>query len=251
MPNHITNKLIISGELHLIEQIIGPDTDIEHEDYQLDFKRVVPYPPGTDIDEFDWYNWHCNNWGTKWNAYETLISYDNDTVELTFQTAWSPPNIWFERTVELFPSLEFKLSWVDEDYPSSGLFKGSNGIHTRKDFISDNEAKEFIKEEWPELYEMYENDRAIDNLETELNEYIHEFYPNTNIKISDYESNDEDINEPTKLAITYIDSINDSDIWLTLDKTLQKNIIKKVKEILLEHGYKTKIRGQQITVIKI
>lgn len=260
MPNHITNKLTISGQSNLIEEIIGSDIDTDQDDYQLDFKRTVPYPPEADSENgFDWYNWHCNNWGTKWNANETsIISINENSAEIIFQTAWSPPRQWFERTIELYPSLDFRLSWYDEDYPNSGILNKSNGVYTNKYFGYEDEAKQFMKEEWPDVYQMYENDRAIDDLETELNEYIHEFYPNAKIKISDYEANDEGINEPTKITITYIEltantttnTTTNTDIWQSLDKTLQKNIIKKVKEILLENGFKTRIKGQEINIIE-
>ena len=36
----------------------------------------------------DWYGWSCFNWGTKWNACDTVIV-DNDTIR--FDTAWSFP----------------------------------------------------------------------------------------------------------------------------------------------------------------
>ena len=39
-----------------------------------------------------WYDWRCNNWGTKWPACEVEITQDDeDFLEITFDTAWSPP----------------------------------------------------------------------------------------------------------------------------------------------------------------
>ena len=253
MPNHITNKLTINGPSHLIERIIGSETDTDQDDYQLDFKKTVPHPPEAESNEqWDWYNWQVNNWGTKWNAYETVINYiHNDSAELNFQTAWSPPSAWLKTTVEMFPLLTFRLSWVDEDYPSSGLLIGSNGIYSDKYFGRDDEALDFVKEEWPDLYEMYEKDRAIDNLQTELTECIQEFYPNINIEIVDYNENDEGINEPSKINISCHNPSTNGDIWSTLDKSTQRKIIKKLKEILLEHGYKSKLNDQELILSKI
>ena len=34
----------------------------------------------------DWYTWHCNNWGTKWNAHNTEVP-DLNTAKLYFDTA--------------------------------------------------------------------------------------------------------------------------------------------------------------------
>jgi hypothetical protein len=47
----------------------------------------------------DWYSWSCANWGTKWNAYDGLVTDtvegDTTTLKLRFDTAWSPPEPWF------------------------------------------------------------------------------------------------------------------------------------------------------------
>ena len=40
-----------------------------------------------------WYNWRCQNWGTKWDCYSLEID-DTDMphgFEVQFETAWSPP----------------------------------------------------------------------------------------------------------------------------------------------------------------
>ena len=142
MPNHITNKLIINGSMHLIEQIIGSNDETNKDDYELDFKKIIPYSfeqeiPYSFVQEKDYNinniknwqitNWQITNWGTKSNAYDTIISSIIDNhVELKFQTEWFCPHIWFEKTVKLFPSLEFKLSWIDENYSICGLC----GIYT-------------------------------------------------------------------------------------------------------------------------
>ena len=39
-----------------------------------------------------WYEWRCDNWGTKWEACDIKITQDyTDFLEVTFNTAWSPP----------------------------------------------------------------------------------------------------------------------------------------------------------------
>lgn len=37
----------------------------------------------------NWYDWRCNNWGTKWNSCHG--EYDKETQQLRFDTAWSVP----------------------------------------------------------------------------------------------------------------------------------------------------------------
>lgn len=43
-----------------------------------------------------WYNWCCNNWGTKWDfgkdEYDDPAVVGGDAVIISFNTAWSPPN---------------------------------------------------------------------------------------------------------------------------------------------------------------
>ena len=49
------------------------------------------FPDGTVDDR--WYSWRLQNWGTKWDCYEVDID-DSELeygFEVTFDTAWSPP----------------------------------------------------------------------------------------------------------------------------------------------------------------
>tara|TARA_B100000925_G_scaffold86806_1_gene62285 strand:+ start:111 stop:545 length:435 start_codon:yes stop_codon:yes gene_type:complete len=49
------------------------------------------FPDGTTDDR--WYSWRLANWGTKWDAYEVEID-DSEMhygFEVSFDTAWSPP----------------------------------------------------------------------------------------------------------------------------------------------------------------
>lgn len=46
----------------------------------------------------DWYDWSIKNWGTKWNAYSfELVGEDENTLNVEFDTAWSPPTPIFEK----------------------------------------------------------------------------------------------------------------------------------------------------------
>ena len=45
----------------------------------------------------NWYDWNCENWGTKWDARRVdLINETANTVDIQFDTAWSPPLEWFD-----------------------------------------------------------------------------------------------------------------------------------------------------------
>ena len=38
-----------------------------------------------------WYDWQINNWGTKWEPTDISVEQCDEELELTFNTAWSPP----------------------------------------------------------------------------------------------------------------------------------------------------------------
>ena len=48
-----------------------------------------------------WYHWCIENWGTKWDAdILGLEVQDYDTLEISFNTAWSPPEGVIENCVK-------------------------------------------------------------------------------------------------------------------------------------------------------
>ena len=61
----------------------------------------------------DWYDWSCEHWGTKWNAYD--CHYDGQN-ELSFSTAWSAASPILQQLSAKFPDLTFVHLWADEDY---------------------------------------------------------------------------------------------------------------------------------------
>jgi hypothetical protein len=66
----------------------------------------------------DWYQWSCDNWGTKWNSQRLHVLADTpDTLQFSLATAWGPPMPVIKRLVQLYPELAFNAEGVDEgDY---------------------------------------------------------------------------------------------------------------------------------------
>lgn len=78
----------------------------------------------------DWYDWHINNWGTKWNAYEAKLLNDNS---IGFQTAWSTPVDIVKALSLQYPSLQFEVKYADEDYGYNvGEYTFENGEITKE-----------------------------------------------------------------------------------------------------------------------
>lgn len=60
-----------------------------------------------------WYEWCIENWGTKWNAYDTERIGDDTVI---FKTAWSNPEPIMINLSKTYPDKLIKHWWADEDY---------------------------------------------------------------------------------------------------------------------------------------
>lgn len=60
-----------------------------------------------------WREWNIENWGTKWNAYETKRV---SPEVVTFQCAWSPPISAIFALSDRYPVEEIRLRWADQDF---------------------------------------------------------------------------------------------------------------------------------------
>lgn len=70
-----------------------------------------------------WYDWRCENWGTKWGAYDV----SSNGNEITFDTAWSCPLPILNELAKICiaHNVTFEGKWADED---SGYNVGVFGI---------------------------------------------------------------------------------------------------------------------------
>ena len=69
----------------------------------------------TNVQDDRWYNWRVQNWGTKWDCY-TLEIEDSDMphgFEVTFETAWSPPEEVCSAIREQYPDVS--ISWFYDE----------------------------------------------------------------------------------------------------------------------------------------
>lgn len=118
MPNHCTNEVYISFKDRgttekFLEFVKGKDT--EGEEMPFTFNAIMPTPDG----KWD-YDWCCNNWGTKWDAYKfgdkvTIEDDDDSYVRMEFFTAWSPPQPILEKINEKFGDKIEYCRWFYRD----------------------------------------------------------------------------------------------------------------------------------------
>ena len=71
-----------------------------------------------------WYDWCCNNWGTKWNAYSNEQE-DEDTI--SFETAWCNPEPVMLKLSEMYPEAIIEHWWADEDMGSNDGYRVYQG----------------------------------------------------------------------------------------------------------------------------
>ena len=68
----------------------------------------------TDKADDRWYDWRLQNWDTKWDAYDVCVTDDDpENVEITFNTAWSPPEAICSAIREQYPDID--VSWFYDE----------------------------------------------------------------------------------------------------------------------------------------
>ncbi len=61
-----------------------------------------------------WYDWRLQNWDTKWDAYDVVVTDDDiEQVEIEFNTAWSPPEAICHAIREQYPDVS--VSWFYDE----------------------------------------------------------------------------------------------------------------------------------------
>ena len=102
-----------NGELPKLEQRLNPDGSVFYETYN--------FPDGKNDDR--WYYWCIENWGTKLDVSELDIEYDEEYyLELTFSTAWSPPEGIVEKLREKYPDLSFSCFYDEPGCQVAGYY---------------------------------------------------------------------------------------------------------------------------------
>jgi hypothetical protein len=126
MPNHVTEVVFRGVSLVHQEDILAL---VRGREADIDFETLLPIPlnvwqgsVGTRHSVFpdNALDWCRANWNTKWNAYGLdqggkyrSIDQADDTLTLTFQTAWSTPYGWLLALWHR-SGRPFEYTWLDE-----------------------------------------------------------------------------------------------------------------------------------------
>tara|TARA_B100000674_G_C37943908_1_gene963948 strand:+ start:1297 stop:2199 length:903 start_codon:yes stop_codon:yes gene_type:complete len=167
---------------------------IINEEEPLTFWGTCPRP---EEEENNWFSWNNNNWGTKWDISDVqIIEKNNNMVILDFDTAWSPPLAWLEKTANIYNKLKFEIEyeesgndfWGNSIYINGELYSEDNSPLSDRMFSKFCEKKEqYIEEIYHALFKNNidklkeisdsKNDNCIgipDNIYDEISEYCND-----------------------------------------------------------------------------
>ena len=133
MPNHCHNRVTFySANTHDVAKLkqifedescfgqIIPEPDwpnTPNKDGELPVKHEAPWltyrwSDGRQDDR--WYDWRVQNWDTKWDCYDVVVTDDDpESVEIEFNTAWSPPEAICNEIREQYPDVS--VSWFYDE----------------------------------------------------------------------------------------------------------------------------------------
>lgn len=152
MPNHCETDFTIYGRTEQVKALMAKhvtedgtldcDSVIPYPDEYKELDRLAAEWQKAHCDDTGWrlkpefaglplerpkdgfnsggYEWCCENWGTKWGTYSgraiTEIVHDNDMLEvqLSFESAWSPPTPVFDKLAEMYPSISFRAESFEQ-----------------------------------------------------------------------------------------------------------------------------------------
>ena len=117
MPNHTDNRVILS---HTDSKMIDDIYNVMNTDDASLLQHIIPMNESL-FDGGDWYNWRLDNWGTKWDIYETHCNrIDANTLSMTFYTAWSPPIPVFDKLTDM--GYQVNAQYLDEGWMYVGEY---------------------------------------------------------------------------------------------------------------------------------
>lgn len=128
MPNWCMNNLRVDGSkaaINAFKKWLGEDG--------FKLNKIAPLPKELDgttspnpnakskeakalVKKFgadNWYDWQVANWGTKWDVDAEVSDLGDKSISINFDSAWSPPVAAIIKLGELFPKLEFALTYQE------------------------------------------------------------------------------------------------------------------------------------------
>ena len=154
MPNHTDNRVILS---HADSQKIDDIYNVMNTDDASLLQHIIPMNESL-LDGGDWYDWRLDNWGTKWDIYETHCTrIDANTLSMTFYTAWSPPIPVFDKLTDM--GYEINARYLDEGWMYVGEYVDGDDWST-DDIESISEVRPELADEFDISEMMQEENKS-------------------------------------------------------------------------------------------
>lgn len=155
MPNWCWNNLeVMCTKEHVAElqDFVEKSTKTTKSKEEFSFEGILPCG-----DRKNWYDWCCENWGTKWDACEPHVNESEpQCFSVAFDTAWSPPIAWIQNIMDKYPNLEFSL-----EYDEPGMCFGGHLIaNSSSGRFEDNHWETSSASDCCEAKVFYENDEG-------------------------------------------------------------------------------------------
>jgi hypothetical protein len=153
MPNWCNNHLTITGDNENLDRIKFYLEDIESKDNTSPgiFMALVGRDKSIELNEYEhggWYDANINYWGCKWDVSynEANITYDDESITMSFDSAWSPPINFIQHLGRLFNvSCELYYEEPGCDFCGKSYFDNENGL-TEEDYTYNEGRFVFDKE---------------------------------------------------------------------------------------------------------
>ena len=165
MPNWCENRLTISHKDKDVLDNLMAQVRADEDDNL--FQHIKPMPDdvfrgalGNDERKEceskgipNWYDWCCENWGTKWDAcHMSWHQPDDNIVQFDFDTAWSPPIPVYEELAE--QGFEVEAYYVEYGMMFAGEWHCDAEGNGTDDFS--NDISEYVPENVDEVFNVTE-----------------------------------------------------------------------------------------------
>ena len=196
MPNWCDNQVTITGPNSVIDKIEKIVKEEKNGNGLLNFFHPMPKEldgttspsssadkPQPMVEGFDnWYDWRCENWGTKWEVNEFYgVDRQGDTISFGFSSAWSPPIGAYEQFIMNMSEKNLDVSVKAYYYEGGCDFMGcwDNGddecyapseLNSKSDFWNDG-----IGAELDEMFNITESMAEYEAEQEANKEDVHEY----------------------------------------------------------------------------
>jgi hypothetical protein len=104
----------------------------------------------------DWYDWNIANWGTKWDVnLDSVNRVDANTVEASFESAWSPPTTAYEQLMEL--GFEIEAMYFEPGMAFAGIWDNGHDDYYEYGDMNSSEIAEALPTELDEAFGISES----------------------------------------------------------------------------------------------